>query len=105
MKEYPIHIDTCDGVTIDAAKAHAATWPFPRDCQHHTPDSWGYIQKQEWFRLMDLAGYSQITCQVCGRWEIWLPKSIAVAIRRAEEKETREFCRRYQRFFEERLKP
>lgn len=93
-------LDTCDDVTIASAIAHAARWPFPRNCRHHTPDPAGYIQWHEWARLMDRAGYSQITCQHCGLWAIWLPKKIANEIRRSDAKEQRRVSAVYRTHFE-----
>lgn len=88
-----VHIDTCDDVTIDAAVALAATWPFARDCEHHTPCPEGYNHWHAWADLMHRNGYSQITCDRCSRFSIWLPKKIASSIRADDNRKAKAFLK------------
>lgn len=49
------------------------------DCPNkanHTPMPVGYIARQEWAKKMAKT-HTQITCQACGMYAIWLPKAEA----------------------------
>lgn len=98
-----IHIDTGD--------FNEERYPIPpkrverseKECVHTPqPPRGDYFAWQEWAHRASKS-HSQITCPVCGRWEIWLPKKEAQAIRRQDAKESKAFAEAYNRDFDRRL--
>ena len=72
-----------------------------RDVAKHTPCPDGYVEWQEWAKLMAKT-HAQVKCQMCGCWTIWLPKAEARKVNAADRKAEREFVKAYQRMWNER---
>lgn len=61
----------------------------PGVCKH-TPTPDGYNEWHEWARKASKT-HAQVRCPCCGLWKVWLPKAMARAINKREEREMREF--------------
>jgi hypothetical protein len=71
------------------------TEPQARDCPKknlHTPHPELYLQHYSWAHEMSKT-HAQITCESCGRWEIWLPKAQAREINKRRLREVSEFLK------------
>ena len=51
---------------------------LPARCSKHTPLPAGYTARQDFAEHMSKT-HTQIACQGCGRWAIWLPHAEALA--------------------------
>ena len=92
MSKYRIFIDTSDYDLERFPIPTVRIEPNPSECRH-TPTPDGYNQWEQWAQDATKAGFRQVTCPHCGRWEIWLPKDEAKKINDLKKKQEREMAR------------
>lgn len=55
------------------------------DCSQHTKQPDGYIERSNWAEMMSKT-HTQVQCDQCGLWAIWIRNSPPKKKRRAQEK-------------------